>query len=208
MATIEREEIFKGSPADFEGIVSIYDSRLMMRHALKGAFCYAFDVDVSASKPIEVHSSPIGYIGRPLPPQVMPNPGQWCKINIWPAASFPVRPNAGIAAQTLPNRRSLLVLWCEEQDWPEIEPYWLELIAELRRLRCIESEEPPKSAKPATKSTKRRPGRQHQFTEQERREICEEYLSLGGGMGQNQFMSERYGMSGRTLRDWLTEFGL
>ena len=149
MATIEREEIFKGSPADFEGIVSIHDSRLMMRHALKGAFCYAFDVAVSAIEPIKVHSSPIGYIGRPLPPQVMPNPGQWCKINIRPAKWWTRNDlNTGIVAQALPNQRSLLVLWCEDQDWPEIEPYWLELIAELRRLGCIESAEAELPAEP------------------------------------------------------------
>lgn len=137
---LEREVIFLGTPASFESTVLLYDSRLLMRRApgLKVSR-YAFHVRKSAIEPIKVHA-PSAFRQPAPPPQVLPNPGQWCTIDIEPP-SWPLlekSPDAGIVAQLLPGERSLLVLWCEPGAWDAVEPIWLDLLAELQRLGLIE----------------------------------------------------------------------
>ena len=118
-AFIEREKVYLGTPAQFIAATVLYDSRMLLRHGNKGHFCYAF---YSNSPPSELASS--------------------ARIEIRPAKLWTRQDlDTGIAAQTLPNQRSLLVLWCKDRDWPEIEPYWLDLIAELSRLGYIEAGE-------------------------------------------------------------------
>ena len=104
----------------------------------------------------------------------------------------------------MPGERSLVVLWCEPGAWPDIEPHWSDLLAELARLGLLESDAAPE---PVAQKPKRGGGKRSDYTDTERREICEEYLALGGGMTQPEFM-KRYGLSDRTLRDWKQDFGL
>ena len=115
-----------------------------------------------------------------------------------------------IMAHALSDRRSHLFWQRKEPSSPEIES-WQALLGELRRLGYIEAGEAELVvATEAAEPPKRKGGgKRSDYTEQERREACEEYRALGGGMTQDQFMAERYGgMKGRTLRDWLSEFGL
>lgn len=200
---VDDEVIFKGSPASFESTVLLYDARLLMRQAPRlNVSRYAFYVARSAIEPIRQKAPYVVGKGRAAP-QLLANPGQWCKIEIAPP-SYTTSPDAGITAQLMPGERSLVVLWCEPGAWPDVEPIWRDLLGELARLGLLESLAAPE---PVAQKPKRG-GRRHRFTSAERREICEEYLALGGGMTQDEFMQERYGMRERVLRNWLREFGL
>ena len=80
---------------------------------------------------------------------------------------------------------------------------------EARRMAHVATIDPSElvaASQSGKKRERHRPGKKHRFTEQERREICEEYNSLGGGMTQDAFM-KRFGYTGRALRYWLSEFG-
>jgi len=67
------------------------------------------------------------------------------EVAVWPPES---EHTAQIAAYALPGERTLLE--CETLSpaaWPDIEPHWQELLAELARLGCIESEAAPAKRK-------------------------------------------------------------
>ena len=74
------------------------------------------------------------------------------RVKVWPAGQTPGH-DGFIDCVELPENRTLLVCWAAPEDWAVIEPYWLELVAELRRLGCIED------APAAVTGPNRRPGR-------------------------------------------------
>jgi len=144
---IEIERVFLGTPASFESTVLLYDARLLMRQAPRlNASRYAFYVASSAIKPIRQNAPYVVGKGRAAP-QLLANPGQWCKIEIAPP-SYTTSPDAGITAQLMPGERSLVVLWCEPGAWPDIEPHWRDLLAELARLGLLEKAEAEPPASP------------------------------------------------------------
>ena len=100
--------------------------------------------------------------------------------------------------------RPVIKLICADLEWHLIKPRWLKLIGELDRRGGVVAKPEPV----AVAQKPKRGGRRHRFTEKERRALCKEYRALGGGTSQDDFMSDRCSMSGRALRDWLTEFGL
>lgn len=102
-----------------------------------------------------------------------------------------------IVPHDLPGGRSLVVFWTTPHEWPAVEPYWREVLAELDRLNCIEgtAAQPPAAPEP-----KRRTRSTSNQTDANAREALRLYEDLA--MTQEQ-IAERLSVSVKTVQRWL-----
>lgn len=130
---VEREAVYLGTPRQFVTAAEIFGWRLYGQ-GIERQLGTRYGVDA------DMHMG-----------------GQWLPADTRePVLAFVnLRGLGHIMAQQIGNERTLLLCFCEDDAaWPFVEPWWLDLLAELARLECIEGDAPESTQSEPTQSAK------------------------------------------------------